>query len=200
VLKDIPHGTPKGELATEVTPLEDENRILMEERYTAENEGILGSRTTSMSPDGSIHKTIGVPMCDSCGRTLAGERVAVCKCKRKVCPSCAIIHENQVYCRACAKQIVGLTKEDFFVLYGLANDASLKDVKHVSSMSSDTLEEALGTLLDREMIESKGISVFAHYSVTNKGLAALATCEQIFRNEADVIRFLVKLQEFTSGV
>jgi hypothetical protein len=171
----------------------------MEERYLPEKEGLLGSKTTSMNVNGSIQKDIKVPFCDSCGQTLAGERVAVCSCKRKVCPSCAIIHENQVYCRACAKQITALTKEDFFVLYGLANEANLKDVKHASSMGSDAIEESLSTMIERGMIEMKGLSIFARYSVTSKGLAVLPTCEQIYRNEGDVSRFLMKIQESSEG-
>lgn len=172
----------------------------MEERYLPEKEGLLGSRETLMNATGSIQKDVRIPFCDSCGQMLKGERVAVCSCQRKVCPSCAIIHENRTYCRECAKQITALTKEDFFVLYGLANEASLKDVKHASSMGSNALEEALGEMIERGMVEVKGFSIFTRYSVTDKGLAVLATCEQIYRNEGDVSRFLLKLQELATGV
>jgi predicted transcriptional regulator len=177
----------------------DDEKVLMEERYLPEKEGLLGSRATAVNADGSIQKYIKIPFCDSCGQMLKGEIVSVCSCGRKVCPSCAIIHENQVYCRACAKQITALRKEDYFVLQGLANETSPKDIKHASALGSDALEEALETLLERGMIETKGISVFTRYSVTSKGLAVLATCEQIYRNEGDVTQFLTKLQELSEG-
>jgi predicted transcriptional regulator len=106
-----------------------------------------------------------------------------------------IIHENKIYCRECAKRITAISKEDFFALYGIANGAGLKDIQHSSSMSQETLEESILTLIGRGLVEVKGFSIFSHYEVTNKGLAILATCEQIYRNEGDVLRFLLKIQD-----
>lgn len=170
-------------------------KTLIEERNLPEREGILGSKTTTMSIDGSIQKDIMIPFCDSCGQMLRGEKLAVCSCRKKICPSCVIIHENKAYCRECAKRITAITKEDFFVLYGIANEASLKDIKHASSITSDSLEEAIKILLERTLIEIKGLSIFARYSITSKGLAILATCEQIYSNEGDVSRFMLGIQE-----
>ncbi len=180
--------------------LSEKKKTLMEERYLPENEGLLGSKTTSMNVDGSIQKDIKIPFCDSCGQMLKGEKIAVCSCQKKICSSCAIIHENKIYCRECAKQITSLSKVDFFILYGVANEASLKDIKHASSMSSDILEEALHMMLERGMVEIKGFSIFTHCAITDKGLAVLATCEQIYRNEGDVSRFLLILHEIVSEV
>jgi len=152
-----------------------------------------------MSNDGSIRKDVKVPFCDFCGTTLKEERLALCSsCRRKICPSCMITHENKIHCRECTKHITGLSKEVFFALYGVANEASLKDIKHASSMNSETMEEAIHMMLERGIIEMKGLSIFTRYSVTDKGLAVLATCEQIYRNEGDVSRFLLRLQEFQS--
>ena len=91
--------------------------------------------------------------------------------------------------------MANLAKEEFFVLYGLDNGATLEDIKHASSMGSDSLEETLETLTSRGLIEEKGISVFARHSVTYEGLALLLICQRIHRNEDDVSRFLQKLGE-----
>jgi len=168
----------------------------MEERYLPEAEGLLESKTTSMSINGSIQKEVRLPFCDACGQTLKDQRIAVCSCKKKICPSCMIVYENKIYCRECAKRITAIAKEDFFVLYGIANGVRPKDIQHSSSMSQETLEESLSSLAERNFVKAKGFSIFCHYEVTNKGLGILATVEQIYRNEGDVLRFLAKIQEF----
>ncbi len=175
---------------------EYEKKVLMEERHLPEDQGLLESKTTSMTIDGSILKIIKYPFCDSCGQTLKDQRIAVCSCKKKICPSCMIIHESKIYCRECAKRMTAITKEDFFTLYGIGNGVGPKDIKYCSSMSQETLEESISVLIGRGLVETKGFSIFSCYAVTDKGLAALATCEQIYRNEGDVLRFLLKIQEF----
>ena len=107
-----------------------------------------------------------------------------------------IIHENKIYCRECAKRITAVTKEDFFALYGIANGVGLNDIKDSSSLGQESLDESIAILTERNFVEAKGLSIFARYVVTDKGLAVLATCEQIYRNEGDVLRFLTKIQEF----
>jgi hypothetical protein len=149
-----------------------------------------------MNVDGSIQKEIKLPFCDACGQTLKDQRIAICSCKKKICPLCMIIHENKTYCRECAKRITAISKEDFFALYGIANGAGLKDIRNCSSMSLASLEESISILVERSLVEVKGFSIFTRYVVTDKGLAVLATCEQIYRNEGDVLRFLLKIQEF----
>lgn len=176
--------------------MSDEKKVLMEERYLPETEGLLESKTTSMSVNGSIQKEIKLPFCDACGQTLKDQKIAICSCKKKICSSCMIIHENRIYCRECAKRIIAITKKDFFALYGIANGVGLKDVKHSSSMSQESLDESISILVERNLVEAKGLSIFARYVVTDRGLAVLATCEQIYRNEGDVLRFLFKIQEF----
>jgi hypothetical protein len=177
--------------------LSEEKKVLLEERHLPESEGLLESKTTSMTIEGSILKEIKYPFCDACGQTLKEQRIAICSCKKKICPSCMIIHENKIYCRECAKRITDVTKEDFFVLHGIANGASLKDIQHSSSMSQETLEESLFSMVERNFVETKGFSVFSRYAITNKGLAILATVEQVYRNEGDVLQFLLKIQEFS---
>ena len=176
--------------------MEDERRTLIEERHLPEQEGLLESKTTSIDTDGSILKEIKYPFCDSCGQTLKDQRIAICPCKKKICQSCMIVHENKIYCRECAKRITAITKEDFFTLYGIANGVGLKDIKHSSSLSQESLDESISILMERDLVEAKGLSIFARYVATDKGLAVLATCEQIYRNEGDVLRFLTKIQEF----
>lgn len=172
-----------------------ERKVLMDERHLPEAEGLLGSKITSMGTDGSILKEVKTPFCDCCGMLLKDVNPALCSCRRKICPSCAIVHENRVYCRECAKQIVAITKQDFFILYGLANEASLSDIKGISAIGSDTLEESLSSLSERGFVESGGIFLFVRYSITDRGLAVLATAEQIYRGEGDVNQFIAKIQE-----
>jgi len=168
----------------------------MEERYLPEAEGLLESKTTSMNINGSIQKEIKLPFCDACGQTLKDQRIAICSCKKKICPSCMITHESKIYCRECAKRITAITKENFFALYGIASGAGLKDIQQSSSMSQETLKESISILIERNLVEVKGFSIFTRYAVIDKGLAVLATCEQIYRNDGDVLRFLLKIQEF----
>lgn len=170
--------------------------MLIEERHLPASEGVLESKTTSMTAIGLV-KTIKEPYCDSCGQTLKDQRIAICSCKKKICQSCVILIDgNKIYCRECAKKITAITKQDFFALYGIANGVGIKDIKHSSSMNQDCIDESISMLVERCLIEEKGLSIFVRYVVTDKGLAVLATCEQIYRNEGDVLRFLLKIQEF----
>jgi hypothetical protein len=171
-------------------------KTLIQERYLPESKGIIESKTTSMSVDGSILKEVRLAFCDECGQTLKDQKIAVCSCKKKICPSCVIIHENKIYCRECAKRVTAITKQDFFALYGIANEVGLNNIKHSSSMNQESLDESISILEERNLVEEKGLSIFARYAVTDKGLAILATSEQIYRNEGDVFRFLLKIQEF----
>jgi hypothetical protein len=171
-----------------------ENKTIIEERHLPEDEGFLGSKITSVAPDGSLVKEIRTPFCDCCGRVLVDEKPALCSCKRKICKECAVQHEGKIYCNDCAKQITDVSKDGFFLLYGLAKDATLKDIKQASSMSSDHLETLIETLLERKLIERKGLSLFAYYRITNTGLTLLATAEQIYGNEGDALRFLFALK------
>ena len=172
----------------------------MEERYLPEREGILNSKTTSMS-GGSLRKIIGIGFCDFCTQRLKEGEISLCSsCRKKLCLSCIVMISNKSHCRDCAKKMIALTKEDFFVLYGTANKASLKEVKRAGGLTSDCLRESVEVLLERGFIEAEGLSIFTHYTVTSQGLAVLTTCEQIYHNEGDVSRFLLEIQELLSEV
>jgi predicted transcriptional regulator len=171
----------------------------MEERRLPETEGLLGSKTTIMAADGAILKVVRTPFCDACGQMLT-DKPAICSCKRKICPACTIFHEGRAYCRDCAKQITAITKQAFFVLYGIANKASIWDIKHSSSMSLDVIYEIIDALTERELISVKGMLLFTTYSATDKGLAILATAEQIYKPEPDVALFLEKIRELTEDL
>src|SRR4030067_3083961 len=151
----------------------NDERTLIEERCLPEREGVRGSKTTSII-DGSILKTTSVCFCDSCGQVLKGEKMAICSCNKKICPICMVIHENKTYCKECAKRIAGLTKDDFFILYGLANGANLKVIRQASSISSQSLAEGLCMLFERGLIERQGLSIFSRFFATSSGLSVLA--------------------------
>lgn len=80
------------------------------------------------------------------------------------------------------------------ILWGIANEAGLKDIAKASSMGSEDLKGSLFELLERNLIDKKGLSVFTHYVITDKGLSILETSRQIYCNE--VSYFLMKIQEF----
>jgi hypothetical protein len=170
-------------------------KILLDERTVPEDKGILGSKTTSIGLDGAILKETRLMFCDACGLQIKDVNPALCSCGRKVCPSCTVFSDKKVFCRECAKQIIDISKQDFFLLHGISRNASLTDIKRCSSMSSESLEDSLSTLIGHELITSKGISLFTRYSVTDRGLAILATASQIYLGEGDINQFLAKLEE-----
>lgn len=178
--------------------MSEDRRVLIEEKYVPEEERLLGGKTTSMLANGSIQKDVKIPFCDFCGKKLLeGEKLVLCSsCQRKICSSCVIVHESKSYCRECAKQAISLTKQHFIVLFGTVNEVDLKNIKKFSCISSEDLRESLATLIERGLIERKGISVFTHYAATAKGFSVIQTCEQIYQNEGDAQRFMMKIQEF----
>jgi len=177
----------------------ESDRVLIEERHLPEKAGLLGSKKTTVLASGAIQRDLRIPFCDNCGLVLK-ELVAVCSgCHKKICTACTITYEKRHYCIDCAKEIVLLTKKEFMVMFGVAYEISPKNIEKSSSMSYDDVQEALDLLLERGLIKKEGLSIFAHGVITDKGLAVLATCEQIYANEGDVLRFLMRIQEFLEG-
>lgn len=177
--------------------MKKENKVLIEERYLPERKGMLKSKTTSMKDDGSIQKDIKISFCDFCGELMKEDEISICSsCQRKICASCKVFHETKIYCRSCAKELVQLTKEQFMVLFGIASEVGLTTIKKLSSMGFEDMKYNLEVLSERELTEVKGLSIFSRYVATDKGLALLPTCEQIYKPEGDVKQYLTKIQEF----
>lgn len=177
--------------------MKKESKVLIEERYLPERKGLLKSKTTSMKADGSIQKDIKVSFCDFCGELMKEDEMSICSsCQRKICASCKVFHETKIYCRSCAKDLVQLTKEQFIILFGIVNEVKLSTIKKLSSMGFEDMKHDLCVLSERELIEVKGLSLFSRYVATDKGLALLPTCEQIYKPEGDVKQYLAKIQEF----
>lgn len=162
-----------------------------------EKEGVLKSKTTSMRPDGSIQKDIKISFCDFCGQLMGENEMSLCSsCQKKICRTCKIIYETKIYCRSCAKELVQLTKEQFIVLFGIVNEVNQSTIKKFSSMGFEDMKYSLDVLFERELIEVRGISIFSRYVATDKGLALLPTCEQIYQPEGDIKQYLKKIREF----
>ena len=177
--------------------MKKELKVLIEERYMPEKEGMLKSKTTSMRSDGSIQKDFKISFCDFCGELMKEDAISLCSsCQRKICSSCKVTHETKIYCRSCAKELVLLTKEQFLILFGISSEIKLSTIKKFSSMGFEDMKYNLDALFERELIEVKGISIFSSYVATDKGLALLPTCEQIYQPEGDVKQYLKKIREF----
>ena len=176
--------------------MKKEAKVLIEERYLPEREGLIKSKTTSMRSDGSIQKDIKISFCDFCGDLMKEDEIGLCSsCQRKICSSCKVFHETKIYCRSCAKELVQVTKEQFIVLFGIVNELNLDTIKKFSSMGFEGMKYSLDILFERELIEVKGLSVFSAYVPTDKGLALVPTCEQIYQPEGDVKQYLEKIQD-----
>jgi hypothetical protein len=168
----------------------------MEERYLPEHQRLLGSKTTSMNPDGSIIKELKIPYCDYC-KKLLGDKIALCStCQKKLCPLCSITYNSKTYCRECVQEIISVSKQQFLVLFGVASELRPKSIRKISFMNQDKLRECISALLSRKLIEICGVAFFAHYTATDEGLALIQTCEQVYQQEKDVQNFMAKVQEF----
>jgi RecJ-like exonuclease len=173
-----------------------EAKVLIEERYLPERKHLLKSKITSMRPDGSIRKDIKVSFCDFCGQLIGKTEISLCSsCQKKICRTCKIVYETRIYCRDCAKELVQITKEQFLILYGIINEINASTIKKLSSMSLEGVKYCLDVLFERKLIDVKGMSVFSIYVPTDKGLALLPTCEQIYQPEGDVKQYLQKIHD-----
>lgn len=180
--------------------LRKKTKVLIEERYMPEKTGMLKSKTTSMRPDGSIQKDIKISFCDFCGHLMDEKAISLCSsCQKKICKACIIVYETKLYCRNCAKSLLQITKEQFIVLFGIANEFAPGAIKKMSSMGFDDIKYSLDVLLERELIDIKGLSVFSVYVSTDKGLALLPTCLQIYQPEGDVKDYLEKIHDLKEG-
>lgn len=175
--------------------MKKEAKVLIEERYLPERKYLLKSKTTSMRQDGSIRKDIKVSFCDFCGQLMDENQMSLCSsCQKKICRTCKIVYETRIYCRDCAKELVQITKEQFMILYGIVNEVNASTIKKLSSMTFEDMKYCLDVLFERKLIDVKGMSVFSIYVPTDKGLALLPTCEQIYQPEGDVKQYLKKVR------
>ena len=176
--------------------MKKEAKVLIEERYLPEREGFIKSKTTSMRFDGSIQKDIKISFCDFCGELIKEDEIGLCSsCQRKICSSCKIFYGTKLYCRRCTKELVQITKEQFIILFGVVNEVKFDIIKKFSSMGFEDMKNGLDVLHKRELIAVKGLSIFSAYVPTDKGLALLPTCKQVYQPEGDVKQYLEKIRE-----
>ena len=152
-----------------------------------------------MLANGSMKKIVKIPFCDFCNALLKDVITLCSSCQRKICSSCVVIYKDKNYCRKCAAQLVSLTKEHCMVLLGIAQEVNLKKIEKFSRISSENLRKSLLTLLERDLIERRGLSVFAHCIATHKGLSLLPMCQQIYQSEGDFQHFIMEVKNFLRG-
>jgi len=182
-----------------------ENRIdrsnaqskLLDEKLVVEKEKLLGGRSISTSPSGSIERVRRLPVCDICGHSLKpDEEFTIClSCGKKLDSKCSISYENRIFCFECLRAKVPLTKRSYKVLLAVANEiTSIASISDMSRMEKKDVRASIAELLDLNLMVKKGISIFSTLHMTDKGLEALAAYRQVYTDE-DVLQFETDVQK-----
>ena len=166
-------------IESRLAQLESSN-IILEETKVPTRQGEIEGKSYLNLPNGGIAKIIRVSFCDDCGRK-TNEFDICTKCGKKLCKYCFLIFRNRIYCLDCLKEILPLEKQEYQVL------AAISDGIKTSREISDTLKikrkdviECKKVLLDKGLIERKGLLRFSDILVTNLGLEVLETYRKVY--------------------
>jgi len=183
--------------------LENVDREILEEVVLPGNERVLAGKRYTATAAGAVSKEIRVPFCDWCGRRL-GEKdrtIICCVCRRKLCesPSCAIALEGRNYCPEHAQQSLPISRLQWKIIHGLINVLSLDEIKDLTHTKRDDLVPALAQLKIIGYIEKKGISLFSHYEVLDRGVLAWRTYHKAF-TDSDIAYFVSEVGSYLREV
>jgi len=183
--------------------LENVDREILEEVVLPGNERVLAGKRYTATAAGAVSKEIRVPFCDWCGRRL-GEKdrtIICCVCRRKLCesPSCAIALEGRNYCPEHAQQGLAISRLQWKIIHGLINVLSLDEIKDLTHTKRDDLVPALAQLKIIGYIEKKGISLFSHYEVLDRGVLAWRTYHKAF-TDSDIAYFVSEVGSYLREV
>jgi len=173
-----------------------EHKILDERRIPAES-GHLGGRILSSSPLGAVQRDIMVPFCDSCGKWVREEDLALChSCQRKVCiTKCLVKLGTDFLCIECLKTRLPLSKGHFKVLVAIEKEIErTSEIEKITKIAKDDVRAAISHLLVLDLIRKKGISIASRLEVTSEGLEAFGAYRSVYSADEDVSRFLDDLE------
>ena len=184
------------ELENRINQLQGSQKLL-DERLVVEEEKLLGGRSISASPSGSIERIKRLPACDICGHSLkTDEEFTVCLgCGRKLDSKCSISHQSRILCVECLRAKLALTKRSYKVLLAIANGiTSVSSISKISKIEKDHVRTSIEELLHLNLVVKKGISIFSSLHTTDEGLEALAAYRQVYTDE-DVLQFETEIQK-----
>lgn len=156
----------------------------MEERSQIAPKGNLGGKEIA-NENGATVKTSVVGVCDACGDKL-GEHFVICMIDRKkMCPGCAVVFDQQKICKDCLKSNNPLSKQTYKVLVTIANHIDNAGTTHkLTKVPKNELGRCIGFLRESGHIIRKGL---AGWQITDAGMNMITSYRQVYGPEDDVI-------------
>jgi hypothetical protein len=189
------------DIENRLSQIETKNQTLLNETQVPEEPRLLGGRTISLLPSGTLERTIRLPVCDICGRRLQEEFVVCHSCGKKLCEKCIVAFDNRNYCLECLRNILPLTKKSFKVLMAIANEITcIETISDLTRMSRAEVRECISELLQLQLIAKKGASVFSKIQATDNGMEAIGVFSRIYGEDQDTVQFEVELKEHSGGL
>jgi len=176
---------------------EQQTQAILEEHRIVEGQGLLGGKTLLSSPRGGIQRLTHVMVCDACGLKMSEETdLTIChSCRRKLCESCIIRHENKSFCYECLKVMIPLTKKAYKILVCISKEiTSIRTISELTHISKEEVRDSITYLLDQGLIEDKGI-FFPNRKIVEAGIVTISAYRQAYNKDGDVTQFETELEE-----
>ena len=172
----------------------DEDTTFLEETVVPAKEGgVLSSKRYATTINGIVLTQTGVAFCDHCLSRLDDKTtILCCDCGRKLCnsPQCAIHYRGRHYCEDCLQLILQLDRLQFKIIHGLINKLRLDQIKKLAHSKREEFDSALNQLVVNGYLDKKGISLFAHHEILERGILAWKTYYRSFSSEGEIAYFL----------
>jgi len=174
-----------------------ETQTILEEHRIVEGQGRLGGKTLLSSAGGGIQRLTHIMVCDTCGLKLSDEKdFIIChSCRKKLCESCAISHDNKSYCCECLERTIPLPKKAYKILVCISKKvANVKTISELTHIPKEDVRSFIAHLLNLGLIEDKGV-FFPDRRIVEAGLVAINAYRQVYGRDGDVIQFETELEE-----
>lgn len=174
--------------------MQDDERVIDEERIEVADEGELESTTTSQGEDGHSIETKRIPICDHCLKKLENKFSLCYVCRKKLCMKCSIDFRNRTICPQSLRGIHPWSRQTFKVALLVANNIEKEETIHrISGIPRKEVREKLRFLeesgyLDRHRFWGRCISEL--------GIEAIHAYAQIFGGEGDMVQLDEEVKRF----
>lgn len=174
--------------------MEPVDRPVVEEIVVPEKEGVLSSKRYVTTANGAVLRQTGLAFCDNCGGRLDEHKTTiVCRnCRRKICdsPHCAIANRGRYFCEDCSQRDLPLDPLQFEIIHGLINNLRLSEIRDLTRCKKEAFVAALNQLTANGYLDRKGVSLFAHFEILDRGILAWKTYYRSFSTDGEVAYFM----------
>lgn len=141
----------------------------------------------------TIRTDLRIGICSFCRKTLFEKDAAQCYYGDQIHASCALTYDGRPVCRFHVEVHIG-GKIDAIVLSGISAGLDREQLKKLSGLPTDVIDDARFRLLELDYYTVRGYGLFSKCRITPIGVQSLNTMRDAFEQDPDFKLFLEKLR------